>query len=78
MLILTRRIGEKIFIGENKEIEITVLEKNDQNVKIGINAPKNQVILREEVYNRMHCNNAPCGNTRVKRRVIWNGYDDKK
>jgi carbon storage regulator len=71
MLILTRRTGEKIFIGNNKEIEITVLEQDGKNVKIGINAPKDKVILREEVYNRMQNNHAP-------RRAICNGYDDKK
>jgi carbon storage regulator len=47
MLVLTRKSGESIQIGD--EIEITVLSiKNDQ-VKIGINAPKNLEILRKEL-----------------------------
>lgn len=51
MLILTRRIGEKIFINED-EIKITILDVQGNQVRIGIDAPKEIVILREEVYNR--------------------------
>jgi len=48
MLVLTRKVGESITIGEN--IEITVLEMKGDQVKIGIEAPKSVDIHRKEVY----------------------------
>ena len=48
MLILTRRYEEKIRIGE--EITVTVLEAKGGYVRIGINAPKNVAVHREEIY----------------------------
>jgi carbon storage regulator len=48
MLILTRRYEEKIRIGE--DITVTVLEAKGGYVRIGINAPKNIAVHREEVY----------------------------
>lgn len=51
MLILTRRIGEAIWIAD--EIEIKVLGIHGQQVRIGINAPKQLKVYREEVYWRI-------------------------
>ena len=51
MLILTRRPGEKIQIGT--DIIITVLTIKGNQVSIGIDAPKNMEVHREEVYNRI-------------------------
>lgn len=51
MLILTRRVGETIRIGDN--IEITVLGVNGNQVKIGTNAPKDLPVHREEIYQRI-------------------------
>ncbi|HMA60801.1 MAG TPA: carbon storage regulator CsrA [Halanaerobiales bacterium] len=48
MLILTRKENEKILIDE--EIEISIVEIKGNKVKIGINAPEEVEILREEVY----------------------------
>lgn len=48
MLILTRKNGEKLIINDN--IEIIIVESENNNVKIGINAPKNISIYREELY----------------------------
>lgn len=48
MLVLTRKRGQSILLGEN--IEVTILEINRDSVKIGINAPKNVEILRKELY----------------------------
>jgi carbon storage regulator len=48
MLILTRRIGEKLFIGD--EIEVVVLDVNRNQVKIGIKAPRELTVLREELF----------------------------
>jgi carbon storage regulator len=51
MLILTRKDNESLFIGD--EIEITVLGVKGNQVRIGINAPKDIDVHREEVYRRI-------------------------
>jgi carbon storage regulator len=51
MLILTRKDNESLFIGD--EIEITVLGVTGNQVRIGINAPKDIDVHREEVYQRI-------------------------
>ncbi len=51
MLILTRRIGESIMIGE--DVSFTILGVKDHQVKIGFNAPKEVSIHREEIYQRI-------------------------
>lgn len=48
MLVLTRKTGQKLIIGDN--IEIVVLETKGDSVKIGIKAPKNVTVYREEVF----------------------------
>ena len=48
MLILTRKLGESIIIDEN--IQISALEINKNNIKLGINAPNKVTIYREEVF----------------------------
>ena len=54
MLVLTRRQQESVIIGEHGEIKITVLRINGNQVKIGIDAPKELPINREEIYDRIH------------------------
>lgn len=48
MLILTRKAGESIQIGDN--IEITVISVSGDQIKIGINAPRSIEVYRKEVY----------------------------
>ena len=51
MLILTRRTGETVMIGN--EVTLTVLGVKGNQVRIGINAPKNAPVHREEIYERI-------------------------
>ncbi|WP_440210417.1 carbon storage regulator CsrA [Actinobacillus pleuropneumoniae] len=51
MLILTRKIGESSLIGDN--VEITVLSVRGNQVKLGVNAPKEVSVHREEIYQRI-------------------------
>jgi carbon storage regulator len=51
MLVLSRRVGESLMIGD--EVTITVLGVNGNQVRIGINAPKNVPVHREEIYQRI-------------------------
>ncbi len=48
MLVLTRKTGQKLIIADN--IEITILETKGDSVKIGIQAPRDVSVYREEIY----------------------------
>ncbi|QCI26840.1 carbon storage regulator [Buchnera aphidicola (Thelaxes californica)] len=54
MLILARRVGETLIIGDN--ITITVLGVKGNQTRIGVNAPKNISIHREEIYEKIKFN----------------------
>lgn len=49
MLVLSRKVGEKIMIGD--DIEITVIESRTGKLRLGITCPKHIPIYREEIYN---------------------------
>lgn len=52
MLILTRNIDEKIVIGAHAEIQITVIDVNNKQVRLGIEAPKDIRVDRLEIFNK--------------------------
>jgi carbon storage regulator len=51
VLILTRRIGEKLIIGEN--VTVTVLGVKGRQIRIGIDAPRDVTVNREEIFQRI-------------------------
>ena len=52
MLILTRRVGEALMVGD--ETKIVVLGVKGSQIRLGINAPKDIVVHREEIYDKIH------------------------
>ncbi|OGJ84534.1 MAG: carbon storage regulator [Candidatus Raymondbacteria bacterium RifOxyA12_full_50_37] len=55
MLVLTRKLGESIRIGD--DIKITVVELDGRHAKLGVEAPKQVIVHREEVYERIQAEN---------------------
>jgi len=60
VLILTRKLGESLKIGD--EITVTVLGNKGQFVRLGIDAPKNVIVHREEVFDRIKKEQGRSGN----------------
>ena len=52
MLVLTRKLGQSIVIGD--EVEVVVLEVRGEQVRIGIKAPKDVSVHRKEIYDQIH------------------------
>ena len=52
MLILPRRVGESLMVGD--DITVTVLGVKGNQVRIGVNAPRDVAVHREEIYERIH------------------------
>lgn len=63
MLILTRRVGETLMIGD--EVTVTVLGVKGNQVRIGVNAPKHVAVHREEIYERIQREQEQNGNNNV-------------
>ena len=61
MLILTRRVNETVMIGD--EITLTVLSINNNQVRLGVNAPRHVPVHREEIYEKIRHQSQPASGT---------------
>jgi carbon storage regulator len=64
MLILTRRVGETLMIGD--EVTVTVLGVKGNQVRIGVNAPRDITVHREEIYERIKREQAEAAGNQVE------------
>lgn len=76
MLILSRKIDEKIRIGQN--ISITVIEVKGDQVKLGIEAPKTIKVFRQEVYDAIQKENTEAASTSTNITALSNLLDSTK
>ena len=53
MLILTRRVGESVIIGNDATVTVTVLGVKGNQVRLGVNAPREVAVHREEIFERI-------------------------
>ena len=63
MLVLTRKLGEKIQIGD--DISIVIMEVKGKQVKLGIEAPSNIKVHREEIYQKIQDENIKASNIEI-------------
>ena len=61
MLILTRRVNETVMIGD--DVTVTVLSINHNQVRLGVNAPRNVPVHREEIYEKIRLQGEPVAGT---------------
>lgn len=66
MLILTRRVGESVVIGD--DVSVTVLGVKGNQVRLGVNAPRDVAVHREEIYEKIQQESAAAGNSSAKPR----------
>lgn len=76
MLVLTRKKNESIMIG--KDIEVTLLEIEGDRVRIGIEAPREVVILRREVYEDVASTNREALGQKLPRDMVLSNLFPKK
>jgi carbon storage regulator len=63
MLILSRRVNEKIMIGE--DISVSIIEVRGDQVRLGVNAPKNVKVFRQEVFDVIRAENKAAAESRA-------------
>ncbi|MGG3494931.1 carbon storage regulator CsrA [Peribacillus simplex] len=76
MLVLTRKLNEAIMIGD--DIEITILAVEGEQIKLGINAPKNVDIHRKEIYLSIQQENSEASEIKTNLLENINEYLKKK
>ncbi|MDV7763896.1 MULTISPECIES: carbon storage regulator CsrA [Peribacillus] len=76
MLVLTRKLNEAIMIGD--DIEITILAVEGEQIKLGINAPKNVDIHRKEIYLSIQQENSEASEIKTNLLENINEYFKKK
>lgn len=64
MLVLTRKLGQSIVIGD--EIEVVVLEVRGEQVRVGIRAPKTVAVHRKEIYEQIQEENRSSSDVRIE------------
>jgi carbon storage regulator len=77
MLILSRRPGESVHVGD--DIKITVLSIKGQQIKIGLDVPENMPVYREEIYLKVRSQNASAldldNNDLMMAATLWTSTD---
>jgi carbon storage regulator len=71
MLVLTRRAGQRLFIGD--EIVVTVLEVNGERVKVGVEAPNTFRVLRDELLQQLAQENRQAAIDRSQIKILLGG-----
>jgi carbon storage regulator len=75
MLVLTRKKGESIMLGE--DIEIVILEIDGDSVRVGIKAPKDVEVYRKEIYNAIQASNQEAAKHKVEWKNLGKIFENK-
>ena len=75
MLILTRKPGESIYIGE--DVKITIVEIRGHQIRVGIEAPKDMRIYREEIFKQIRTENAEAAESTKKSAQVMDTITDQ-
>ncbi len=76
MLVLTRKLGESIWI--NDDVRIVIQNIRGNQVRVGISAPKEMVVHREEIYQKIHRENREATNMGTEMGSVKEAYKNLK